>query len=237
MLFMIRISYKQGIDNQLSSCRLCAFSSLRVALVFASMLFLSACAQNESLPDSPMGEKGLTNPSATQSDATNGRNELLQGDDEPSAIYLSEWTAGIIDRPRPDQPVAKLVDVRTGRHEGFDRIVFEFDERVPGYHIEYIDQPVRKCGSGKVTPLAGDGWLEVRMYPAKAHTEKGQPTVANRERMPRLPVLSELELTCDFEAVVTWVFGVESPNRYQVRELSSPPRLVIDVGHDRIRSN
>ena len=200
---MVRIPYKQRIDNQLLSCRLCAFSPLRNVLVFASMLFLAACARNDSLPD------------------------------EPSAVYLSEWTAGIIDRPRKDQPAAKLVDVRTGMHEGFDRVVFEFDERVPGYHIEYIDKPVRKCGSGKVTPLAGDGWLEVRMYPAKAHTEEGQPAVANRERMPKLPVLWELELTCDFEAVVTWVFGVESPNRYQVRELSSPPRLVIDLRHGR----
>jgi len=176
-------------------------SRLRIAFVFASILLLGACSRNDSLPD------------------------------EPSAVYLSEWTAGIIDRPRSEQPAAKLVDVRTGIHEGFDRVVFEFDERVLGYHIEYIDKPVRKCGSGKVAPLAGDGWLEVRMYPAKAHTEQGQPTVSNRERVPKLPVLSELELTCDFEAVVTWVFGVESPNRYQVRELSNPPRLVVDLKH------
>lgn len=147
------------------------------------------------------------------------------------AVYTSEWTAGIIDRPQPNAPVALLVAVRTGTHEGFDRIVFEFEERVPGYHIEYIDQPVRKCGSGNVTPVAGDGWLEVRMSPVNAHTEEGQPTVTERERMPNLTVLSELELTCDFEAIVTWVLGVESPNRYQVQELNSPPRLVVDVRH------
>jgi len=234
---MVRIPYKQRIDNQLSSCLLCAFSSLRIALVFVSMLFLAACAQNDALPDSPTAEKGQTDSPATQSNAANEKDQSPPGDDEQNTVYLSEWTAGIIDRPRTDQPVARLVDVRTGLHEGFDRVVFEFDERVPGYHVEYIDQPVRKCGSGKATPLAGDGWLEVRMYPANAHAEEGKPTVANRERMPGLPVLSELELTCDFEAVVTWVFGVESPNRYQVRELSSPPRLVIDLRHDRNRSN
>ncbi|GGY66156.1 AMIN-like domain-containing (lipo)protein [Marinobacter zhanjiangensis] len=149
----------------------------------------------------------------------------------PEATYTSEWTAGILDRPQPDARPATLLAVRTGTHDGFDRIVFEFDERVPGYHTEYIDQPVRKCGSGKVTPVAGDGWLEVRIYPANAHTREGQPTVTDRERMTGLLVLSELELTCDFEAVVTWVLGVESPNRYRVRELSSPPRLVVEVRH------
>lgn len=163
--------------------------------------------------------------------AVHERDDSRQADAERDAAYVSEWAAGIIDRPQPNAPVATLVAVRTGTHEGFDRIVFEFDQRVPGYHIEYIDRPVRKCGSGNVTQLAGDGWLEVRMSPVNAHTEEGRPTVAEREQIPNLPVLSELELTCDFEAVVSWVFGVESPNRYQVRELNIPPRLVIDIRH------
>lgn len=163
--------------------------------------------------------------------AVNERDDSPPADVERNTAYTSEWTAGIIDRPRSDAHAATLVAVRTGRHDGFDRVTFEFDQRIPGYHIEYIDQPVRKCGSGDVTPMAGDGWLEVRMSPANAHTESGQPTVAERERMPKLPVLSELKLTCDFEAVVTWVFGLKSPNRFQVRELSSPPRLVVDIRH------
>lgn len=159
------------------------------------------------------------------------KGDPVQVDEQRHVAHASDWTAEIIDRPKFDAPAATLVAVRTGTHEGFDRVLFEFDERVPGYHIEYIDQPVRKCGSGKVTQVGGDGWLEVRMYPVNAHTQEGRPTVAERERMPKLPVLSELELTCDFEAVVTWVFGVESPNRYQVRELQSPPRLIVDVRH------
>lgn len=100
--------------------------------------------------------------------------------DERDVAHASEWTAGIIDRPRSDAPAAMLVAVRTGAHDGFDRVVFEFEERVPGYHIEYIDKPVRKCGSGKVTQVAGDGWLELRMYPSNAHTEKGRPTADGR---------------------------------------------------------
>lgn len=154
-----------------------------------------------------------------------------QADAERDIAHAPGWTAGIVDRPQLNAPAALLVAVRNGTRDGFDRVVFEFKERVPGYHIEYIDQPVRQCGSGNVTPMAGDGWLEVRMFLANAHTEAGLSTVAERERAPNLPVLSELELTCDFEAVVTWVLGVESPNRYRVRELSNPPRIVVDVQH------
>ena len=121
--------------------------------------------------------------------------------------------------------------MRTARNDGYDRIVFELRGAVPGYHVEYVDSPVRDCGAGDVRTIAGDGWLEVRLSPAVAHTEAGAPTIAERERALALPILRELELTCDFEAVVTWVVGVASPHRYSVLELTDPPRLVIDIQH------
>lgn len=145
----------------------------------------------------------------------------------------SEWTAGITAWT-PPQPVraATLQAVRTGRHEGFDRTVFEFaGDTLPGYHVEYIDEPVRQCGSGAPVSMAGEGWLEVRFSSAQAHTDAGQPTVEDRERAPSLPVLKELTLTCDFEGQVTWVLGLAAPNRYRVLRLNSPPRLAVDVRH------
>lgn len=148
----------------------------------------------------------------------------------PSGSF--EGTAGIVDKQRPDARVAVLRDVRAASQEGFDRVVFEFEgSEIPGYHVEYVDRPVRQCGSGEPEEVAGDGWLEVRLIPAQAHTEEGQPTVGERERHLSLPVLKELQSTCDFEAHVTWVLGVASPNRYRVLELSNPARLIVDVRH------
>jgi hypothetical protein len=121
--------------------------------------------------------------------------------------------------------------MRTGRHDGFDRIVFEFRGELPGYHIEYIDKPVRSCGSGDVVPLAGDAWLQVRFEPANAHTDDGKPTLAFREIAAKMPTVLELKSTCDFEAQVEWVAGVSSPRRYRVLELTSPTRLVVDIKH------
>jgi hypothetical protein len=141
-----------------------------------------------------------------------------------------EWTAGIVDRPRPGIRPVLLREVRSGRNEGFDRVVFEFDgDQLPGYHVEYVDRPVRQCGSGEPTQIAGDAWLQVRLVPADAHTDQGVATVRDRERSPGLPNLQELELTCDFEAHVEWVLGLGSPNPYRVLELSDPARLVVDV--------
>ena len=142
----------------------------------------------------------------------------------------SDKTIGIVEVKREGQP-ATLHAVRAARAEGYDRVVFEFRDRVPGYHLEYIDKPVVDCGAGDVKPIEGDAWLEARFYPAAAHTEAGEPTVAERELRPALRTVREIERTCDFEAVVTWVIGTASPNRYRAFELGSPPRLVVDVDH------
>src|SRR5688572_2350499 len=89
-----------------------------------------------------------------------------------------EGTGGITEKKYEIKSVAVLKAVRTARHEGFDRVVFEFETaELPGYRIEYIDKPVKQCGSGNVVNLKGDAWLEVRFYPANAHTEEGKPTV------------------------------------------------------------
>lgn len=144
----------------------------------------------------------------------------------------SGWTAGTIEKRKPGLAPAILGQIRTGRHKSFDRVVFEFrGSTVPGYHVEYIDRPVRACGSGDVVKVAGDGWLSIRLTPAQAHTDAGKPTIGYRERRLRLPVLKELQSTCDFEGEVEWVLGVSSPNRYRVMELSNPARLVIDIKH------
>ena len=124
-----------------------------------------------------------------------------------------------------------LEEVRVARHAGFDSVVFQFSEEVPGYHLEYVDRPVRQCASGNPVEIAGDGWLAVRLEPSQAHDDQGRATVQERERMPGLPVLEELQVTCDFEGQVEWVLGVASPNRFRVMELSDPARLVVDVRH------
>lgn len=140
------------------------------------------------------------------------------------------WTAGTSRRAPAARGVVTLTGVRQAANPGFDRVVFEFSGGArPGYHIEYVDRPVRECGSGRVVPLQGDGWLLVRLEPARMHTDAGQPTVTDRQRRPQLSVLRELRTICDFEAQVEWVLAVAAPNRYRVLELSEPTRLVVDV--------
>ena len=129
-------------------------------------------------------------------------------------------------------PLPRLVGVRSGSHEGYDRVVFEYSgTTIPEWSTEYIDRPAHECGSGKQRFLAGDGWLQLHVEGAAAHTDQGEPTVTNRDRTLTLPNLRQLALICDFEGNVTWVLGLEIPTRYRVLELTDPVRIVLDVRH------
>jgi hypothetical protein len=151
------------------------------------------------------------------------------GGSPPSSPSDTQWTAGAMKQERQGLTMVTLRAVREARNEGFDRVVFEFDgAQVPGYHLEYVDKPIIKCGSGDPTEVAGQSWLQVRLTPAQAH-EGGQATITERERKAGLPVIQELELTCDFEGEVVWVLGNARPNKYRVMELREPTRLVVDV--------
>lgn len=143
-----------------------------------------------------------------------------------------EWTAGVRQVRRAGGAPARVVDVRTARNASWDRVVLQIDgPRVPGYRVEYVDSPVRQCGSGDPVQIAGQGWLAITLNGAAAHDDRGNATVAERERRLNLPVMRELEFTCDFEGQVQVVVGVAAPNRYRVIELSNPTRLAVDVQH------
>lgn len=213
---------------------------------FALLLLLIACS----------GESAEEGRSGAETDtATSGESGRSMTTDERSAAGLpaidededmvpepfgdTGFSGTIRDRSGGGAGIegglARLAAVRTGSHgdrsESFDRIVFEFVERIPAWQIAYVDKPVRACGSGDPHWPAGDARLEIRFDGAVAHTDEGHPTVADRNRSPDLPNLKQLLLLCDFEGTVTWVLGVTSPEEYRVIELADPPRVVVDVRH------
>lgn len=141
-------------------------------------------------------------------------------------------TVGATNVVHQVEGVAIVRALRSASHNGYDRVVIEFDgDQVPGYHAEYIDKPVRDCGSGDPVQVAGDAWLEIRMTPAAAHTESGVATLPSRTLRPEIQLVRQIERTCDFEAMATFVLGVGYPGRYRILELQDPARLVVDVRH------
>ncbi len=167
-------------------------------------------------------------PAATTADE--GRSQAAAAPATSTDAFLGRTDPVEAQRPAIDPAV--LSDVRAAAQATFDRVVFEFQTpAVPGYRVAYAEGPVRDCGSGETVDVQGASQLIVRLSPAQAHTETGIVTVKGQERLLALPVLRELQLSCDFEGEVSWVLGLSALRPYRVSELPAPPRLVVDIQH------
>lgn len=197
-----------------------------VASVLAVVLALGACLDRPP-GDVPAGPADA--PSAPAADSGPAPGPA----DEPidAAAPDSGWARTALEG-RGDGDVATLVGVRTARHPGFDRVVFDFGAGpLPDHRVAYVDRPQHECGSGNEVRLGGDAWLQLDLQPAMAHDDAGNATVpaAARHARPGLDNLLELRLTCDFEAQVSWVLAVHTPGDFRILRLRHPSRLVLDV--------
>jgi hypothetical protein len=123
-------------------------------------------------------------------------------------------------------PATTVTAVRAASHPGFDRLVIEFGGGVAGYQV--ARQPTAtfvEDASGRQVTLAGTAGLRVRLSPATAFgTYPGPNDIATR-----LPVIREVRLIGDFEAVNTWGVGLAQPACIRAFSLANPSRLVVDV--------
>jgi hypothetical protein len=198
-----------------------------VALLTAALLALAACGDDDeeeeptatpaatAEPTTPAGET----PAATEPEPTEGP---FEGGQDPV-----EGTLGDAATP---PPVGTVVRVEAGRHEAFDRIVFEFADIGAGYRVEYVDGPVG-CGTGEPVPLDGEAFLQITLNPAQAHDEAGQTTIDALELSPGYPSIVAAVQTCDFEGYVTWVVGLPEQLDFRVTEVAAPLRLAVDIAH------
>ena len=196
------------------------YARLHLSLSFLLLAALCACTRERDVnpADTPPDEAPSVTP---EPDDTNNVSVLNNPD-------TAAWAAGLVAKPGSE--MVTLMAVRTASHDEFERIVFAFEpQRLPGYRIEYVDRPVRQCGSGEVVELPGDAWLSIRLEPAQAHTDQGAATVTERSRTLDYQNIKALRQICDFEGQVEWIVAVASPTHYRTLELREPARLVVDV--------
>lgn len=144
---------------------------------------------------------------------------------------LDRHPADPVIQERWPLPVPRLVNLRAGRHETFDRVVFDFDGVLPGYRIGYVDE-VRAQGTGERIELCGEASLRVLIHPAKVTDSDGRlvyqgPKVA----CPWLPVLLQVYNDHHFEGTVLVALGLAAQTGFHVLTLSDPTRIAIDLPH------
>ena len=158
---------------------------------------------------------------ATQPTATTGIDTMPTASTNPVTVRAT------------NKQTALLTAVRTARHEGYDRIVFEFSNALPGYDVRYVGAPIHQDGSGQVVPVKGSHFLRIRMdnaLDADLSKPSAPPTYTGPTRLsPGTPEIAELVRAGGFEATLTWIAGLVDRVDFRVTALSSPPRLVVDV--------
>jgi hypothetical protein len=123
-----------------------------------------------------------------------------------------------------------LTSVQVTTSSCSDTVTFAFaGDDAPGYAIKYVPAELG-CGSGLAVTTAGAAQIDVRLEPAVAHDNDGNPTVSPLSQAPNFPSIKELKPTCDFEGVVGWAIGTEA-RYYIVTTAQSPSRIIVEVYH------
>ena len=129
-------------------------------------------------------------------------------------------------------PNVHIVDVRIGAHEGYDRVVFEFDSGTPEFSFDVAEPPFLQDASGIEVEVEGNAFFQLVMRNGTTMGDDGGDTYGgDRDFDPGFTQLVDLIQLGDFEAQATWVLGLNAETCARVFLLSGPDRLVIDVEH------
>lgn len=157
--------------------------------------------------------------------------ELDYGTLDSSQIRLNlPWSRNKVSKdPNPDAVPASLSAVTTETFEGYDRVVFTFGDRIPGYRLEYATEGGGGCDG---TEPAGDAPAHLVVEFEKARSnEGGAPLVEDRDRTMDSPTLVGAAQVCDEGDRVRWILAATSDVEYRVLEMLGSPRVVVDLRH------
>lgn len=144
---------------------------------------------------------------------------------------LPKTGTGTGDRP--------LTDVRTGRHDCYDRMVLDIRTGTPAnaasYRVRYVDE-FRQDGSGNHVDVGGGAILEIVASAPSYDAETHEATYPGRGGKP-LPGVNlkgyktfrDARFGASFEGTTQLGLGVRARLPFRVFELSD--RLVVDVAH------
>lgn len=129
------------------------------------------------------------------------------------------------------QPGSYLTSARTGRHSDYDRVVFEFSGRLPGFSVTRV-KAVYQDPKGSQVPLAGQSYLRVIFHGTSTVCPPRQKTYTGPSVLtPYYPELLTVAAAGDFEGVLSFGVGLAAYGAYHVFTLAGPSRLVVDVSH------
>jgi hypothetical protein len=206
-----------------------------VAEPTGSTVTVTETVTEEPTESEPPTEDETTDAATTDATGTATATTQEPGTAEPTETGedgdLPAYGTEPVEQAGSGDPDALPTTVRFGEHDGYDRVVFDFEgSGVPGYRAEYVDEAVQD-GSGLVVEVDGDAILRVRMdgvrYPEQGEAYDGGPGVYDPGASE---VVEQVRLEGTFEGVALAFIGIDDEDRgFRVFTLTDPVRLVVDV--------
>ena len=223
-----------------------AFPGL-AALVLATSLALAGCGGSSQTPDGEDTETSAAPSATATTEPAPTQTALPSPLPEPTATPGQDDTAadGDSDAPpfyantEPDTgeasggSVGTLTDIRVGGHEGFDRVVFEFNgPGVPSWNVRYVAEAVGDA-SGLPVDVDGDAILEVTLFPVAYPMDGTDPytgpsviAVAGTEQV------TEVVNNSLFEGYLQAFIGIDDGEQpFRAYSMTDPARIVVEVQH------
>ena len=200
-----------------------------VAIVLAGLV-VAACSSPSSTPSAD----GSSSAAPTNSQApTNSPAESGGATQEPiPTAELGDFTCDLPLHEDATIAHANITDVRTGTHDGYDRVVFEFADGLPEASLERAEPPFTQDASGLPIDVQGESFLRLILRGGTKQTLEGTTSYDGpTEFETGYPALVHLIEGGDFEAQSTWYFGLAAESCVRVLTLTDDgtARLVIDI--------
>lgn len=143
------------------------------------------------------------------------------------------WGSGT--KSAPDTSNSSLTNVRTGRHDCYDRMVIDMNGPASGYNVQYVTN-VYTDGKGELVPLAGGAKLQIIVQAPNYNVNTGAVTYNAQVKKP-LPGVNltgyqtfrDAKWAGSFEGQSTIGLGVRARLPFRVFKLDN--RVVVDVAH------
>src|SRR4051812_25474723 len=200
----------------------------RVAILSAVLLaavLATACSSSDDGSGNASGSPTTTSspPSSSSAGGTDGDGGAdappFPANADPDTAEASSGAQGTVR------------DIRTGRQDGFDRVVFELGgTRTPGWDVRYVDAPTSQA-SGAPVDVAGAAALQVAITGVGLPADTGVAGFDGPNPLPGSGTRTVTEVVVDttFEGTTTAFVGTTAQTPFRVYALSDPTRVVLEV--------
>ena len=194
------------------------------SLLLAAAL-LAACGSGDT----------ATSPSASTGEASSPSSTAVapstEAEDIGTDVPPFEGGTQPATREASTEAQVTVADIRTGRHDGYDRVVFEMGGTgTPGWDVRYVAQAYSQ-GMGDPVEVAGEAVLQVTITGAGYPYDTGVEEWAGPDPLPGNGTQTVTEVAWDatFEGTSVAFTGTTGEAPFRVYALENPTRVVVEV--------